>query len=72
MADYETLCGIGYFRPKFLQKFANRSSYLFVHCLLACTQVGQDLCSSNYFQQLVTFSHYYYVKVGILKVSSFM
>ena len=39
MSNNDILCGIGYFRPKFLQKFANRTCYLIVHCLLACTQV---------------------------------
>ena len=39
MANDDILCGIGYFRPKFLQKFANRTCYLIIHCLLASTQV---------------------------------
>ncbi len=40
-------------RPKFLQRFANRTSYLIVHCMLASTQVSN---------KVLGFALHYYLK----------
>ena len=36
--ENETLCGIGYFRPQFLQKFASKKPYVFIYGCIGIIQ----------------------------------